>query len=156
MEPGLNTDVAIAPSVLWTQRVAVGSLVGLVVLSLGWELWWAPIRPGGSWLALKALPLCIPLAGLLKRRLYTYRWVSLLVWLYFIEGVVRAWSDPMPSRLLAAFEIALCLSLFAACAAHVRVRFQHARQLAQAQADDPTPVAPAHAVDPPSQGAPHV
>lgn len=117
----------IAPVVLWTQRLAVGCLVGLVVLSLGWELWWAPIRPEGSWLALKALPLCIPLAGLLKRRLYTYRWVSLLVWLYFTEGVVRAWSDPAPSRWFAALEIVLCLGLFVACAAHVRFRFQQAR-----------------------------
>jgi uncharacterized membrane protein len=147
----LNTEVEIAPNVLWTQRLAVGCLVGLVVLSLGWELWWAPIRPGGSWLALKALPLCIPLAGLLKRRLYTYRWVSLLVWLYFTEGVVRAWSDPMPSRMLAGLEIALCLGLFAACAAHVRFRFQHARQLALAQDGDPAdPTSPA------PQGAPHV
>ena len=123
----MNTPIAIAPNVLLTQRLAVACLVGLVVLSLGWELWWAPIRPGGSWLALKALPLCIPLAGLLKRKLYTFRWVSLLVWLYFPEGVVRAWSDPMPSRLFAGLEIALCLGLFAACAAHVRFRFQNAR-----------------------------
>ena len=28
--------------------------------------------------------------------MYTYRWVSLLVWLYFIEGVVRATSDARP------------------------------------------------------------
>ena len=53
------------------------------------------------------------LAGLLKRRMYTYRWVSLLVWLYFTEGVVRAWSDPAPGNWLAGAEIALCLLLFA-------------------------------------------
>lgn len=120
----------------WTQTLAVGCLVGLVVLCLGWELWWAPIRPGGSWLALKALPLCIPLAGLLKRRLYTYRWVSLMVWLYFTEGVVRGYSDPMPSQALAWIEIALCLGLFVASAAHVRLRFQHARAQTQAQSGD--------------------
>ena len=55
----------------------------LIVLSLAWELLISPLRPGGSWLALKALPLCLPLAGLLKNRMYTYRWVSMLVWLYF-------------------------------------------------------------------------
>lgn len=102
--------------------VAVASLLGLVVLSLAWELWLAPLRPGGSWLALKALPLCLPLAGLLRRRMYTYRWTSLMVWLYFIEGVVRATSDPGAGRPLAALEVALCLLLFAACAVHVRVR----------------------------------
>ena len=59
-------------------------------------------------------------AGLLKRRMYTYRWVSLLVWLYFTEGVVRAWSDPAPGNWLAGLEIVLCLLLFTACALHVR------------------------------------
>jgi len=105
-----------------TRWLAVGSLVGLIVLGLAWEMWLAPLRPGGSVLALKVLPLVLPLAGLLKRRMYTYRWVSLVVWLYFTEGVVRAWSDPAPSRWLALAEVALCLSLFVACTLHVRWR----------------------------------
>ena len=105
-----------------TRWLAVGSLLGLIVLCVLWELWLAPLRPGGSWLVLKALPLCIPLAGLLKHRMYTYRWVSLVVWLYFTEGVVRAWSDAAPSNYLAGVEIALCLLLFVACALHVRLR----------------------------------
>ena len=79
----------------------MGSLLGLILLGLAWELWLAPLRPGGSWLALKVLPLCLPLAGLLKNRMYTYRWVSLLVWLYFIEGVVRAVGDRAPSAYFA-------------------------------------------------------
>jgi len=74
----------------------------------------APVRPGGSLLALKVLPLCIPLAGLLKNRMYTYRWVSLLVWVYFTEGVVRATSDRAPSSYYAMLEVLLCLVLFAA------------------------------------------
>lgn len=110
-----------------TRWLAVGSLLGLIVLSVAWELWLAPLRPGGSWLVLKALPLCIPLAGLLKRRMYTYRWVSLVVWLYFTEGVVRAWSDTAPGRWLALVEITLCLLLFVACALHVRLRQKAAK-----------------------------
>jgi uncharacterized membrane protein len=113
--------------VRWSRGLAVSSLVGLIVLSLAWELALAPLRPGGSWLVLKALPLCLPLAGLLKNRMYTYRWVSLVVWLYFIEGVVRAYGDPWPSNALAGLEIALCLSLFVAVALHVRLRLHHAR-----------------------------
>ena len=112
--------------------LAVASLLGLIALGLAWELWLAPLRPGGSWIALKVLPLCIPLAGLLKNRMYTYRWVSLLVWLYFTEGVVRAWGDPAPGAWLAMLEVLLCISLFAACALHVRLRLrlrlQHAAQ----------------------------
>ena len=114
---------AAAPPELQTVRVlAVGSLAGLIVLGLAWELVLAPLRPGGSLWALKVLPLVLPLAGLLRHRMYTYRWVSLLVWLYFIEGVVRAWSDPAPVRWLALLEVVLCLLLFAACALHVRLR----------------------------------
>ncbi len=108
-----------------TRWLALGSLIGLIALGLAWELRLAPIRPGGSLLALKVLPLCIPLAGILKNRMYTYRWVSLLVWLYFTEGAVRAWSDRAPGNYLAMAEVLLCLLLFAACALHVRVRLKN-------------------------------
>ena len=129
--PDVSTDVAA------TRWLAVGSLLGLILLCLAWELWLAPLRPGGSWLALKALPLALPLAGLLKRRMYTYRWVSLLVWLYFTEGVVRAWSDPAPGNWLAGTEILLCLLLFTACALHVRLRLAAAKASTQ-PATEPT------------------
>ena len=114
-----------SPYVNSTRWLAVGSVLALIALSLAWELYLAPLRPGGSWLVLKALPLCIPLAGLLKNRLYTYRWVSLVVWLYFIEGVVRGWSDKPPGNYLAMVEIVLCVLLFVACTAHVRLRLAH-------------------------------
>ena len=104
------------------------SLVGLIVLGMVWELWLAPVRPGGSWLVLKVLPLCAPLAGLLKSRMYTYRWLSLLLWLYVTEGVVRAWSDPAPSSYLAWAELLLCLVLFVACTSHIRLRLHRAAQ----------------------------
>ena len=105
----------------WT---AAASLLGLIVLGVLWEMVLAPIRPGGSLLALKVLPLILPLAGVLKNRMYTYRWLSLLVWLYFTEGVVRAWSDKPPGNYLAMIEIFLCLVLFTACSLHVKVRFK--------------------------------
>ena len=117
-----------------TRTMAVGCLLGLIALSLVWELWLAPVRPGGSWLALKALPLCVPLTGLLKHRMYTYRWVSLMVWLYFTEGVVRAYSDATPGNLLAMLEILFCLGLFAACALHVRWRLRDAKRNAALEA----------------------
>ena len=122
-----------SPAVAATRVLAVSSLLGLIVLGLAWELLLAPIRPGGSWLALKVLPLCLPLAGLLKHRMYTYRWVSLLVWLYFTEGVVRGWSDKPPSQWLAWAEVALCLVLFTACTLHVRLRQRNAKAMAAAK-----------------------
>lgn len=129
MKDATQERPALPAALRLTRALAVGSLVALVVLSLGWELWWAPLRPEGSWLALKALPLCVPLAGLLKQKMYTYRWLSLLVWVYFTEGVVRATSDRAPSSYFAALEVVLCLLLFAACALHVRHRFRHATEL---------------------------
>jgi uncharacterized membrane protein len=119
---------ALPPHVAWTRAVATASLLALIVLGLAWELWLAPT--GGGTLALKVLPLTIPLAGLLKNRMYTYRWVSLLVWIYFTEGVVRASGDTGLSRGLALAEVVLCLVLFAACAAHVRWRLKAAREAA--------------------------
>ena len=126
----LSTDapspapVPAGSTVAWTRAVAVGSVLALIALGLAWELWLAPVRSGGSWLALKVLPLCFPVAGLLRNRLYTYRWVSLLVWFYFTEGVVRAASDRGPGRWLAGIEIVLCLLLFTACVVHVRTRLR--------------------------------
>jgi uncharacterized membrane protein len=110
-----------------TRGLAVGSLLGLIVLGLAWELWLAPLRPGGTLLALKVLPLCFPLTGLLKNRMYTYRWLSLMIWLYFTEGVVRAWGDTAPSNYCALLEVLLCVVLFVACAMHVRLRIRHAK-----------------------------
>lgn len=120
------------PAVAATRWLATASLIALIVLCLAWELALAPVRPGGSWLALKALPLCIPLAGILKNRMYTYRWVSLVIWLYFTEGVVRGWSDKPPSQWLAWGEVALCLVLFIACTLHVRLRQRNAKAAATA------------------------
>jgi len=119
-----NSLIQPRPAVSATRSLAVASLLALIALGLAWELWLAPLRPGGSWLALKVLPLCLSLAGLLKNRMYTYRWVSLMVWLYFTEGVVRAYSDAPPSNTLAWLQIVLCLLLFAACVAHVRLRLR--------------------------------
>jgi len=114
-----------------TQAAAVASLLALIALCVAWELWLAPLRPGGSLLALKALPLAVPLAGLLKRRMYTYRWLSLMIWLYCTEGLVRATSDAAPSRYYAWAEVLLCLLLFTACTLHIRLRLKAARAAAQ-------------------------
>ncbi|WP_296494176.1 DUF2069 domain-containing protein [Rhodoferax sp.] len=145
MNPTITSPLTPATTgVALTRILAVGSLLGLIVLGLAWELLLAPLRPGGSWLALKVLPLCVPLAGLLRNRMYTYRWVSLLVWLYFTEGAVRAYSDAAPSNYLAMVEVFLCLTLFTACALHVRLRLKNAAKAA----NTPLETAPASHADP--------
>ena len=130
MQPASTPPSSVPRHVHATQALTVAGVLALMALCVAWELWLAPLRPGGSWLALKALPLCLPLAGLLKHRMYTYRWLSLVIWLYFIEGVVRAWSDPPPGNWLALLQIVLCLAAFTACVLHVRLRFRNAKTLA--------------------------
>ena len=124
MMPNMPAPTAADSTILRVRALAVASLLGLIVLGLAWELWLAPT--GNRTLALKVLPLALALAGLLKLRMYTYRWVSLLVWVYFTEGVVRATSERGVGVVLGAIEVVLCLLLFAACVMHVRGRLRKA------------------------------
>lgn len=103
----------------WIAAIALVLLIGTL---LAWETVLAPIRPGGSVLMLKVLPLLLPLFGILREKLYTYRWASMLILLYFTEGCVRAWSDTGMSQHLAVIEIALSTTFFFACLGWVRLR----------------------------------
>ena len=107
------------------RAVALASLVGLITLGLAWELWLAPT--GSGTLAIKVLPLLLCVAGLLRHRMYTFRWLSLLVWLYVMEGAVRASTELGLSQALAVIEIALCLLLFSASTVYIRWRLRSAR-----------------------------
>lgn len=104
----------------WLNRLTSTSLVGLLFLCLAWELWLAPLRPGGSMLALKALPLLLPLFGILRGRRYTHQWTSMLALAYVAEGLVRAVSDQGTSQLMAMAETALATLLFAGCLGYAR------------------------------------
>jgi uncharacterized membrane protein len=99
---------------------ASASLIGLIFLCIGWELWLAPVRAGGSMLALKALPLLLPLFGVLRGRRYTYQWASMLILAYFAEGVVRAWSERGTGHALALAEVTLSLAFFMAAICYAR------------------------------------
>ena len=102
-------------------RLACVSLLLLILLCILWELWLAPLRAGGTVLALKALPLLVPLRGVLRKDNYTMQWTSMLIWLYFTEGVVRAYSDKVQfSVYLAMIEILLSLLYFIAILGYLR------------------------------------
>lgn len=112
--PGASPSAAPSPATLRAaRRVTVASVALLAVLALAWELWLAPLRPGGSLLALKALPLLAALPGLVRGRLKTFQWWSLLLMVYLTEGLVRATSDTGPSAGLAAVETLLAALAFA-------------------------------------------
>ena len=104
----------------WFNRLSITSLVALLFLCLAWELWLAPLRPGGSMLALKALPLLLPLFGILRGTRYTHQWTSMLALAYVCEGLVRAASDQGTSQFLAMAETVLATLLFAGCLGHAR------------------------------------
>ena len=95
-------------------RLLNASVLCLFAVLVLWEMWLAPIRAGGSFLSLKALPLAIALPGLLRGNRYTRQWLSLLLPFYAAEGIIRAFSEPGRVRLLASVEIALAAAAFAA------------------------------------------
>lgn len=103
------------------RRLAATSLIALIALCVAWETVLAPLRPGGSWLVLKALPLLAPLMGVLYGRRYTYQWSSMLILLYFTEGTVRAWSDRAPSATLALVETLLSSIFFFAVVYYAKI-----------------------------------
>ena len=110
---------------------SVGSLVLLILLCVLWELVLAPLRPGGSWLVLKVVPLLLPLRGVLKRDLYTMQWSSMLILLYFGEGIVRATSDRGLSATLGWVEVALTCIFFTCAILYLRPFKKAAKKLAQ-------------------------
>jgi uncharacterized membrane protein len=99
---------------------AAAILGALILLCISWEWRIAPLRPGGSWLILKVLPLLPALPGILRGKRYTYRWASLMIVFYFAEGAGRAFSDQGASRLAAGVEAGLALAFFACAIAYVR------------------------------------
>ena len=100
--------------------ISIATLILLIALCVAWEGVLAPVRPGGSWLTLKALPLLAPLFGILHGRRYTFQWASMLILAYFAEGAVRAWTDSGASQQLALLECVLALAFFVASIAYVR------------------------------------
>lgn len=99
-------------------------MIALIFLCLGWELWWAPLRPGGSLLMLKALPLLLPLFGILRGKRYTFQWASMFILLYLMEGLVRASSEHGVSRWLAAAEVLFALVFLVSTVGYSRMTRQ--------------------------------
>lgn len=120
------TDVAKLPepAVRRARALALGGLLALIALGLAWELWLAPTGTGT--LAIKVLPLVFCVAGLLRHRMYTFRWLSLLIWLYVLEGLVRATSEAGLGATLAVAEIVLSLFIFGVSGFYIRRRLRAA------------------------------
>ncbi|MFN5881622.1 MAG: DUF2069 domain-containing protein [Burkholderiales bacterium] len=114
-----------------TRQFTLFCFVALAVLAIGWEIWWAPLKPGGSMLAIKALPLLMALPFLARGSLKAYQWWSMLVMLYLCEGLVRVVSDPsLVGRWLGGIEAALSAMAFGAVVVYVRMA-SRARQISE-------------------------
>ena len=111
---------------------AIISLIWLIGWLVAWEVVVAPLQPGSWLLALKALPLLLPLRGVIKRDLYTLQWSSMMILVYFTEGVVRAWADlSEASRIMAMGEVVLVLVYFACALLYLRPYKKEAKRLAK-------------------------
>lgn len=115
----------------WFHWGAIASLVALIILCVLWEMLLAPLHPGGSWVALKAVPLLIPLYGVVRRDVYTLQWSSMMILLYLVEGIVRGYSDiGSLSSSLAWGEAALVCIYFVCCVLYLRPYKKAAKRLA--------------------------
>ena len=111
---------------------AVASMALLIAWLVAWETVVAPLRPGGSLLALKAVPLLLPLIGAIRRDIYTLQWSSMVILLYFAEGVVRAYSDTDPLSAMMAWGEALIVIVYFTCTLlFLRPYKKAARQMAR-------------------------
>jgi uncharacterized membrane protein len=83
------------------------SLIGLIILNLIWEIFYNPLHSEGSLMVIKSAILLIPLSGILKKNRYTYQWSSMFILLFFIEGIVRFYSETGVSQSMALYQIIL-------------------------------------------------
>ena len=115
---------------------AIISLLAIIALGIAQEMWLTPLRPGGSWMVLKIIPLLFALRGVLKRDNYTMQWSSMLILLYFTEGIVRANSDKLAlSAQLGWLQVALCLVFFYCTLSYLKPIKKVAKTAAKMKAD---------------------
>lgn len=69
------------------------------IYALACELYLAPLKPGGSLLALKVIPLICLMPGLFKGKFRSLQALCMLILIYAAEGFVRAVSDPPEVRI---------------------------------------------------------
>ena len=113
----MPSEITLAQRLAW--QATLISAVALIALGIAWELWIAPLRPGGSWLVLKVLPLVVLLPAIARRSVYAMQLGLFAVLLYLLEGSARI-LEPMPAALLATIELVLALVFFCAAVVYLR------------------------------------
>ena len=91
----------------WGQVNAVALLL-MVAYGVFWETWWDPVREGSMpWL--KVIPLALLVPGLWQSKMRHLQWLSLLIWIYFGEALVRIASPQASEAWLSAGWLLLSL-----------------------------------------------
>lgn len=99
---------------VWS-RLAFGLSLAMVVYGIAWEALIDPIREG-SMLWLKVAPILPLLPGLLKGRVRRHQAMSLLIWIYLCEALVRIAAPQATEAWLSAGWLVLGLGVFGAVA----------------------------------------
>ncbi len=124
----MNANLAPDRTTRLLYRAAIASYTALILLVLLWEGWLAPSPhpAAGFWLAVKGVPLLLPARGVFKGNPRTIVIASLIVLLYFIEGIVLAYASHGPGGLsrtvatLASLEIILSTGFIVLAGQYVR------------------------------------
>jgi uncharacterized membrane protein len=112
------------------QLLAVAAFVDLFILCVAWEWFISPLRPGGSWLIMKGIPLLIAIPGIWKGNVYTMQWASMLILLYVTEGLVRILENGA-NFWLALLEIVLATIAFVCLLIYLKPIKKEAKSLAK-------------------------
>lgn len=121
ISPPMAPDAPLLPQRIARLRLLTVALCwALILLCVAWELWLAPLRPGGSLLVLKVLPLLLAVPLLARQRLRAFQLWSMLILLYLCEGIVRGMSDPGLSAVLGWIEALLAAAVYFLILIYVR------------------------------------
>ena len=93
------------------QKLAFVCALLLCLLCVAWAWFLAPLRPHGSCMALQFIPLGLMLPGLYRGKNYQMQATSMIILLYFLEGLTRIF-EPGLNRVLAGVELLLCSLIF--------------------------------------------
>ena len=106
---------------IWA-RLCLLSVILMILFGFLWEVKLYPLREG-SLLWLKVLPLILLLPGLFQGRLRSLQWLTLIIWFFITEGIVRVTSDPAENFVWSCIWLVLAVAtLISAMAAVRRIR----------------------------------
>ena len=103
---------------IWA-RLCLLSVTLMILFGFLWEIKLYPLRDG-SLLWLKVLPLIPLLPGLFQGRLRSLQWLTLIIWFFITEAIVRVTSDPSENFIWSFIWLGLSVSTLISAMGAVR------------------------------------